>query len=80
MVAYRRVYQVSYVLRSDTGPNYSAPPRALSLPVHLTDGYTNFESIRKILAVSHFSTNEQWAVDSIEITALTLTGKEEIGQ
>ena len=63
---YQRTYRIWYTV--DGG-------EPVRITLYTTDGHTNFESIRKILAVSHFDNNDQISVDRVEVLEVTMTEK-----
>lgn len=66
---YRRAYRVWYTVDGG-GPRRTQ--------VYVTDGYTTFGDIPKILAVSHFDSNDPEHVAKIEILEVTKVSKEEV--
>ena len=55
------IYRVVYILTDDTDQ------RIRSANVRITEGYTTVDSIPKILAVKHYSSNEPEHVAKINI-------------
>lgn len=58
-------YAVTYRIATDE------TPKMRDAVVNISEGYTTFESIPKILAVKHFSSNEPEAVAKVHICAVT---------